>query len=143
MSSIVVDTTEVVTPTTRVSIAEPINLNRRRAQYTGMSSQATQRRERAFEAFAEAVYDELGERVHEIILYGSTARGEATERSDVDILVVLESDIDTDAISRLAFDIGLEYDVAITAHARTRERFEARKDYPFLRNVRREGRSYG
>lgn len=108
-----------------------------------MSSQATRRRERAFEAFAESIYDELGGHVHEIILYGSTARGEATERSDVDILVVLESDVDTDAISRLAFDIGLEYDVAITAHTQTKERFEARKDHPFLRNVRREGRSYG
>jgi predicted nucleotidyltransferase len=50
-----------------------------------MSTQATQCRERAFKEFAEAVQDAFGERIHEIILYGSTARGEATKQSDVDV----------------------------------------------------------
>lgn len=109
----------------------------------GMSTRATRRRERAFEKFAQEVRNTLGEGVHEVILYGSTARGEATEKSDVDVLIVLDRNAETDAVSRLAFDIGLEYDVAITPHIQTRERFEARKDYPFLQTVLDEGRSYG
>lgn len=41
-----------------------------------MSTQATQQRERAFEEFAQTAHEALGEHIHEIILYGSTARGE-------------------------------------------------------------------
>lgn len=110
-----------------------------------MSVQATRRREQAFDAFARGVKDALGDEVHEIVLYGSTARGEATETSDVDVLVVLER---TDGnrreeISRLAFEVGLEYDVAISYHVQSRERFESRRTAPFLKNVLRDGRFHG
>ena len=107
-----------------------------------MSTQATQRRERAFEEFAEAVQDALGERIHEIILYGSTARGEATKQSDVDVLIVLNNNERPKKLYELAFDIGLEYGVVITPHVQTREHFESRQDHPFLKNVLNEGRSY-
>lgn len=108
-----------------------------------MSTQATQRRERAFGKFAQAAQETLGDQVHEIILYGSTARGEATEHSDVDILVVLETTEETKLLYDLAFDIGLEHGVVISPHLKTKDNFEARKEYPFLQNVRREGRAYG
>lgn len=108
-----------------------------------MSTEATQRRERAFEAFAKAAQDELGERIHEIILYGSVARGEATEQSDVDILMVLDSKDETGELFQLAFDVGLEYDVVITPHMQTKKYFDLRQEFPFLKNVLNEGRSYG
>lgn len=111
-----------------------------------MSVQATRRRERSFEAFAQRVEDALGEAVHEIILYGSTARREATETSDVDVLVVLEqpaNEKQREAISTLAFEVGLEYDVAISYHIQSRERFEARRTTPFLKRVLRDGRFHG
>ena len=38
----------------------------------------------------EIVLDELGESVHSIVLYGSVARGNHTEESDVDILVIAD-----------------------------------------------------
>jgi predicted nucleotidyltransferase len=107
-----------------------------------MSAKATRRREQAFEAFARRVEDALPGAVHEIILYGSTARGEATETSDVDVLVVLEETATGDqreVISRLAFEAGLEYDVAISYHIQSRDRFEDRRDAPFLKNVIRDG----
>jgi predicted nucleotidyltransferase len=112
-------------------------------EQSGMSTEATQRRERAFEAFAKAAQDELGERIHEIILYGSVARGEATEQSDVDILIVLDSKDETGELFQLAFDVGLEYDVVITPHMQTKEYFDLRQEFPFLKNVLNEGRSYG
>ena len=110
-----------------------------------MSIQATRRRVEAFEAFAGDVKDALGDEVHEIVLYGSTARGEATETSDVDVLVVLER---TDGnqravISTLAFEIGLEYDVAISYHIQSKDRFESRRTDPFLKHVLRDGRRHG
>lgn len=108
-----------------------------------MSTEATERRERAFEEFARAAQEVLGERIHEIILYGSVARGEATERSDVDILLVLDSKDDTGELFQLAFDIGLEHDVVITPYMQTKAHFESRQEFPFLKNVLSEGRSYG
>lgn len=100
-----------------------------------MSTEATERRERAFEEFARAAQEVLGERIHEIILYGSVARGEATERSD--------SKDDTGELFQLAFDIGLEHDVVITPYMQTKAHFESRQEFPFLKNVLSEGRSYG
>ena len=108
-----------------------------------MNDQPTRQRERAFEEFARAVEDALGDAIHEIVLYGSTARGEATEQSDVDVLVVLDERTPTDEVFRLAFDIGIRYDVAVMPHLQTREHFESRRDHPFLKNVLHEGRSYG
>lgn len=108
-----------------------------------MDDQPTRRRERAFEEFARAVEDALGDAIHEIVLYGSTARGEATERSDVDVLVVLDERMRTDEVFRLAFDIGIEHGVAIIPHLQTRDHFESRQDHPFLKNILDEGRSYG
>lgn len=111
-----------------------------------MSVSATRRRERSFDEFARRLREELGDAVHEIVLYGSTARGEATETSDVDVLVVVDGPIREDqreVVSRLAFDVGLEYDVAISYHVQSRERFESRRSDPFLQNVRRDGRFHG
>ncbi|PIU56524.1 MAG: nucleotidyltransferase domain-containing protein, partial [Chloroflexi bacterium CG07_land_8_20_14_0_80_51_10] len=45
---------------------------------------------REFRAEVEKLY---GESLKNIILYGSWARDEATENSDIDIVVVLEGDI--------------------------------------------------
>lgn len=111
-----------------------------------MSVQATRRREQAFDAFARRVKDALGDEVHEIILYGSTARGEATETSDVDVLIVLENNGKSnqrEVISTLAFEVGVEFDVAITYTIQSTERFDAAQTTPFLRNVLRDGRFHG
>lgn len=105
--------------------------------------EATQRREQAFYEFAQAVTEAVGERIHEIIPYGSVARGEATEKSDVDVLVVLDEMQETDELFQLAFDIGMDYEVAIIPHLQTKEHFESRQDSPFLKNVLQDGRSYG
>lgn len=113
------------------------------------SREAIHQRERAFEAFAQAAQDARGEHIHDIILYGSVARGEATEQSDVDVLVVLDEDKPSEELSSrpnklsdLAFDIGLEYNVHISIYIHPKEWFESHQDRPFLQNVLREGRSF-
>ncbi len=42
------------------------------------------------EAYARALEETLGERLVSVVLYGSVARGEARETSDVDLLVIAE-----------------------------------------------------
>jgi predicted nucleotidyltransferase len=46
---------------------------------------------RAVDIVVEALKDNLGEKLVSIILYGSTARGDVSEDSDIDLLIVLES----------------------------------------------------
>lgn len=113
------------------------------------SRDAVRHREHAFEAFAQSAQDLYGEQLHDIILYGSVARGDATQRSDVDVLVVLSKESQPEELTKrpnpltdLAFDVGLEYDVKISIYIRTKESFESQQNHPFLRNVVREGRTF-
>lgn len=100
--------------------------------------------EQAFEAFARQAHGALGESIRELILFGSTVRGETRGRdSDVDVFVILDSKDAEDELRDIAYDVSLEYGVVISIHAQTKDRFEERKDHPFIKNVLREGRSYG
>lgn len=83
-----------------------------------------------------------GDRLDRLILYGSYARGDAHEASDVDLLVVLRGDIEPYAeIKRtglLALDLLLDYgaDVSIQPYSVADARDEARS---FIRNVAADG----
>lgn len=83
-----------------------------------------------------------GDRLHEVVLYGSYARGEATEASDIDVMVVLEGEVDAWAelqrMARPVYDLELETDEMITLYPIAQTEFEHR-DHPFLTNVHREG----
>jgi predicted nucleotidyltransferase len=83
-----------------------------------------------------------GERLHRIVLYGSQARGDATEASDVDVMVVLEGDVDAwteiQRMSEPALKVELEYEEMITLYPVSRDDFE-REAIPVLVNARREG----
>ena len=84
----------------------------------------------------------LGDRLEQILLFGSQARGEARPDSDIDILVVVREDYDYADLIRRTFPIiaalSLRYDVVISRAFVSRERYE-REQSPFLLNVRREG----
>jgi predicted nucleotidyltransferase len=82
-----------------------------------------------------------GDQVHSILLYGSRARGDEKNDSDIDILIVLKDEFNyLEMLKRsddLAASISLENDVVIS------RAFVSEKDYkerqtPFLMNVRRE-----
>ena len=75
-----------------------------------------------------------------IILFGSVARGDDTEESDIDILIIThDCDELSDEINSIAVDIILEKDEFISPHVMSEEHFNKTIDYPFLTNVLKEG----
>ena len=87
--------------------------------------------------FAEAI---KSDDIIKIILFGSVARGDDTEDSDIDVLIIRsKSDELTDEINSIATDIILEKDELISPHVMSEEHFNKTIDYPFLTNVLKEG----
>lgn len=86
--------------------------------------------------------DLYGDRLDRVILYGSYARGDVHEESDVDLLVVLDGPVDSSREIRrmgdVCFTIGLDHERLISSHPVSKEAFE-NADLDWLVNVRREG----
>jgi uncharacterized protein len=84
----------------------------------------------------------FGRRLRGIVLFGSRARGDATEASDIDLLLLLEdppaSGRDIDTIVEAIYPLQLELDVPIHALPATASSFE-RGDFALYRNAQAEG----
>lgn len=63
--------------------------------------------------FAEKVLEKYGDKVDTIILFGSTARGEARDESDIDILVV--GDVTLDELVDVSIPLLLQHGKYISA----------------------------
>ena len=85
---------------------------------------------------------QYGERLAQIVLFGSQARGEATENSDIDVMVVLKGDVSpSQEIARTIYDvaeISLINDVVLSCVFMPENRYK-QEESPLLLNVRREG----
>lgn len=88
------------------------------------------------------LYEQYGEGIKRVILYGSHARGEATEDSDVDVLVLVDQSLNPSEVeenlSDLLYDILLEEQELVSVVAVREERSE-NYNSPFMLNVKREG----
>ena len=77
-----------------------------------------------------------------VILYGSVARGESREDSDIDVLCVLRSPFDYDEAiretSELTAKLSLAHEVVIS-RVFVSEKDLGERNLPFFINVRREG----
>lgn len=82
-----------------------------------------------------------GKRLKGLYLFGSYARGEADEESDVDVLVILDDyescGAEIDRAGVLGAELSLRYGVSISK-VFLREREWRQGDTPFLANVRGE-----
>ena len=83
--------------------------------------------------------------LEKVILYGSYARGEATDESDVDIMAVVDNGKELEKTVRqimvdISYELSLAYGVEVTVLLQDRDEYEQWQPYiPFLRNVNREG----
>jgi len=99
----------------------------------------TQAALRYLRAQLRAVY---GQGAPRLVLYGSEARGEAGDTSDVDVLLIYQRTVDRgEEIRRLSSvlaDLNLTYDLLISVLPIAEAEYQAATG-PFWTNVRREG----
>ena len=87
----------------------------------------------------------LGNRIKRIILYGSYARGDYNDNSDIDIMILTNLNFEEieeyrDKISDIAFDIELEKGVIISPVIKNIDKYNEKINIvPFYMNVQKEG----
>jgi predicted nucleotidyltransferase len=94
-----------------------------------------------FKALVQKLY---GERLAKVVLFGSYARGEEKETSDIDFLVVLKdkkisSFSEIEKMNAMAYDIMLKYGKVISFVPTTQEKFDSSPNH-FYRLVKEEGK---
>ena len=87
----------------------------------------------------------FGNKLEAVILFGSYARGDFDEESDVDVMIIVNLDPDTLATYRYEFarfgtNLDLEYEVFHSFTLQDKATFEYWKEtIPFYKNVTAEG----
>ena len=98
--------------------------------------------EKIITEFRQALEKIYGDKLINLVLYGSQARGDATEDSDIDVMVILKSPVSPgDEIFRMGEvknQINLKHDQLISVLPISEEDFLF-KNTPLLDNIRREG----
>ena len=93
------------------------------------------------EAFKKEIEKLYGKRLKKVILYGSYTRGDATEDSDMDLLIILEGKVipgeEIDRMIDIITEINLKYGVLISVYPVSDDYKKVKS--PLLINVRREG----
>lgn len=82
-----------------------------------------------FQDIEKRIADHYGERFQGLILYGSMARGEADDSSDMDLLVLLSQPLhyflELRQIIEILYPVQLETDILISAKPAAVDEFEA------------------
>ncbi|WP_292886538.1 nucleotidyltransferase domain-containing protein [Methanobrevibacter sp. UBA212] len=88
--------------------------------------------------FADAIDSD---EIIRMVLFGSVARGDDGDESDIDILIVVHHDNREleSIIDNLVVDFILEKEEVISPHVMTEDHFNKTKDYSFLKTVMAEG----
>ncbi len=83
-----------------------------------------------------------GPRLVRLVLFGSQARGDAEQGSDIDVLVVLKGPLnqgeESAQASHFLADLSLRFNTVVSCVYMDEERFIHRNG-PLLRNIRKEG----
>ncbi len=96
-------------------------------------------RQKALQQFVETVKKNYADKIQKITLFGSYARGEDKEDSDIDVFII--GDVSLDELVDISFPLLLKYGIHISPHVMTKEHFNLleREGYGFIKNVKKEG----
>ena len=95
--------------------------------------------------FSQELRRILGDKLTKIIVYGSYARGDFRENSDIDIMILVDmSDFELksygEKLSYMTYDFNLDHDIDIKPIAKSEEIFNKWVvNYPFYSNIHKEG----
>jgi len=97
--------------------------------------------ERVVGRFVARARDIFGERLVRALLFGSKARGDDEESSDIDVLLVVEGlrSEDQRMASLAAWRAGIRDNAVICATCYSAEEFEEQRRLPFLATALKEG----
>ncbi|HEV2150203.1 MAG TPA: nucleotidyltransferase domain-containing protein [Longimicrobiaceae bacterium] len=102
----------------------------------------TERVSRILEELRSRLEELYGDRLEQVVLFGSHARDDATPESDVDVLVVLRGEVrpweEIQRTSEIVGELSLRSGLDIARVFTSAERYR-KEQSPFLLNVRREG----
>lgn len=106
---------------------------------------ADEEREKILGAFVEELKKLYGEDLKKVILYGSYARGDFREYSDIDIMILLDFDEETlqnhkKELSDLTYDFGVAHNIEISASSESYSHYLGwRKIHPLYQNIENDG----
>ncbi len=95
--------------------------------------------------YVSSIKNIYGKHIKQIILYGSYARGDFREDSDIDIMVLVDLsetqiDVYSDELSELGFEYNVNHDIWFMPVVKNAKHFDyCRSVYPFYSNVVKEG----
>jgi len=102
----------------------------------------TEKEKQALKELVDELKKLYGDNLSHVILYGSKARGDATEDSDIDILVVLKEfeniSEEREKIHNVKWPICWKYDLVISVIIRNEQEYLTRLS-PLLLNIKKEG----
>ncbi|OGG54648.1 MAG: hypothetical protein A3F84_13795 [Candidatus Handelsmanbacteria bacterium RIFCSPLOWO2_12_FULL_64_10] len=99
--------------------------------------------EKTAREFAAEAVEALGEHIYSIVLYGSVVRGEASDESDIDVLVIGDGQSGAeDRVLDISYEIDLRNRTATSIFYSTPEDFERRLKLgsPFIEDVLSAGK---
>ncbi|HEX5836686.1 MAG TPA: nucleotidyltransferase domain-containing protein [Anaerolineales bacterium] len=98
--------------------------------------------ERLLEELKKGLSEVYGERLRAVYLFGSYARGDYNESSDVDVMIVLSDyqnyGAEIDRSGYIVSRLSLKYDASISRVIMKEIQWQ-KSDTPLLRNIRAEG----
>ncbi|NJN86804.1 MAG: nucleotidyltransferase domain-containing protein [Leptolyngbyaceae cyanobacterium SL_7_1] len=87
--------------------------------------------------------EEYGDRLVQVLLFGSQARGDAEPDSDIDVMIVMKDSVDActeiDRISHCLTALSLDYGVLVSCVFVAEAQFQSKKNTYFFRNVHQQG----
>lgn len=109
-----------------------------------MEALAPQQLDTVMTAFVAECKNLFGEKLSDVLLFGSYARGDYHDESDIDVMILLDMSTDEtgkqfNGICKIASDIDLAHNVNLIPVLRSKSDYEHRKSFGFYRNIDTEG----
>lgn len=107
-----------------------------------LNNQNTEKIREILQEFKAEIKQLYGRKLKNVLLYGSWARGDATEDSDMDLVVTLDGSVtpgkEIDRMIDIITDVNLKHGVLISVYPVSESDY-VRVNSPLLMNIRREG----